>query len=198
MDFTTATRVKKHLELTTAVGDALLAQLIPAVSLQVEKYLGFSRPGGALTAERTETHDVHPGDGLIWLRSWPVDLEEDFEVKNAFDRDFAAAEVIDAELYHVDAEVGRLAFDRYGLIPGPGALQVVYTAGFGADADDVVELYPDVATAVDLQVAFLYKRKDTLGLSSFSAEGGSVSFLNPEGLLPQARALLDGFRREMY
>lgn len=198
MDLTTAARVKAHLELTTSVGDTLIGQLIPAVSSAVERYLGFSRAGGAQKADRTETYDVYEGDRVIWLRSFPVDLADDFAVKNAIDRDFAAAEVLDEELYSVDATLGRIVFDRWGLLPGPNVLQVVYNAGLGAAAANVVTDYPDVATAVDMQVAFLYKRKDTLGMSSFSAEGGSVSFLNPDGLIPQVKMLLDPLRREIY
>lgn len=198
MDLTTAARVKAHLELTTSVGDALIGQLIPAVSSAVERYLGYSRAGGAQKAARTETYDVCEGDSVIWLRSFPVDLAASFTVKNVVDRNFAAATAVDDDLYSVDATLGRIVFDRWGLVAGPNVLQVAYTAGLDTTPGGVVTNYPDVATAVDLQVAFLYKRKDTLGLGSFSAEGGSVSFLNPDGLLKEVKTILDPLRREVY
>jgi hypothetical protein len=195
MDLTTKARVKALLELTTTTGDALIDQLIPAVSLQVEKYLGFSTTGGAETDERIETYDVMSGDYVFWTRSFPIDLEEDFEARNAFDRDFDNADAISESLYQVEASTGRVVFDRYGIIPGAGVLQLTYTAGLGASAAEVITDHPDIATAVDIQTAFLFKRKDTMGLSSFGTDGASVGFFNPDELLPTVKAMLDGRRR---
>lgn len=194
MDLTTVARVKTMLSISVSTQDTLLAQIVSDVSASIAAYLGY-QPEYAEQDERTETYDVEPGDGVIFLRTWPVDLEEAFVVKNSSTRDFDAAAVIDEDAYHVDARTGRVSFDAWSLIPGPGVLQVLCTGGLGVDANDVIANYTDIARAADLQAAFVFKRRDNLEASSFSQDGASVSFSSDFDLIPSVRRILDRFRR---
>lgn len=67
------------------------------------------------------------------------------------------------------------------------------TATLGAlTATPLCQGFPEVVSAVDEQVAFLFQRREQLGLSSFSSEGGSLSFSETgQGLLKHAQAMLD-------
>lgn len=192
MDLTTKARVKEILEKTTTGLDALIDQFIVGVSAQIEKHLDRF----AEEIERTEQHDVDPGQHVFLLRGFPVDAVAAFELKNDVTRDFASATLIDTDRFYLDRSPGVLTFDHFILVWGPGTLQVKYTGGLGTNTADAITNFPDIAHAADLQVAHLIERRHQLGLTSFSAEGGSVSkVVYEESFIPEALKALEHHRR---
>lgn len=191
MDLSTTARAKIVLGLTSSQHDTLLDQLVAATSGAAERYLNRH----ALQTARTEQYDVEDCyQRRVYLRGFPVLATPVAAFKSDGLREFTGA-AIDADNYYLDLERGTIEFDVYTLTPGPGTLQVVYTGGMATTAAGLISAFPDVAQAVDFQVAFLFKRRDTLGMSSFSAEGGSIGFETPVELIPLAKRLLDPYRR---
>ena len=71
---------------------------------------------------------------------------------------------------------------------------MVYTGGMAADTTAFVAAYPDIASAVDQQVAYFWHQRNTLGLSSVSGDAGNVS-PGADSLLPSVKRTLDIYRR---
>lgn len=89
-------------------------------------------------------------------------------------------------------------FDEEGIIErstwfacGYQTLKVVYQGGYLTD--DAVGAPPDLKLAATMQTAILFSRRDELGVTSRSLEGGSISLLMPT--LPKSvTLLLDQYR----
>ena len=191
MDLTTLARVKNILKDDGTQNDVLIDQLIDAVSLQIERILNRH----TMESARTEQYDIVPRQQVFMLRGFPVLASPAAVVKNSLSRDFAAASAIASTSYYLDAPRGILNIDLIGLAWGPGTLQVAYTGGLADTTVNLVANYPNIATACDLQVAHLIQRKDELGLSSFSAEGGSVVVAIQAGLIKVAEQLIQPYKR---
>lgn len=194
MDLSTLDRVKTHMnaggqKITKADAESLLSELITSYSAAFESYLNRL----VETTVRTLQITVHPGQTTFELPAYPVTTLT--SVKNTWDRDFASATAIDSDDYYCDTETGILYIDRYGLIPGPGVMQVVYTGGMAATPAAFVTAYPEIAGALDQQVVSHWQRKDQLGAQGVSLGQGSVSFSGPLKLLPEVRATLAKHRR---
>lgn len=57
-------------------------------------------------------------------------------------------------------------------------------------AEPLVMSYPTVVEAVNQQVAYIFQRRENLGLSSFSSEGGSITLETMPRLIATVRSLL--------
>jgi len=198
IDLTTTTRVKAFLgaggTVLSTAQDTVIGQLISMYSARFEKELGREIE----TTERTEQYDVEEGQRLITLRAFPVVSVE--SIRNDLTRLFDASAEIESDLFYVDMRRGTIAFDWTELLPGPGTLLITYTAGMTEEgATDptasFVENYPDLAMAVDMQVAETLRRKDRLGATNLSFQGGGVGYEAALKLLPEVRAALDSHRR---
>jgi len=79
------------------------------------------------------------------------------------------------------------------------AIQVIYRGGYcGADempGEGEHALPADLREAAILQASFIYKRRNDIGLSSVSAEGGSISKFSAMDLLPLVKETLNRYRR---
>lgn len=76
------------------------------------------------------------------------------------------------------------------------------TAAGGATAttnlltyEPLVSLYPAVVEAANQQVAFLFQRKDSLGTTNISTEGGSIGMETPVQITRMVKELLAPYRR---
>ena len=199
MDLTTKARVKTILAITSTQQDAILDQFIVAVSAEVEQFL--TRHAEELA--RVEQFDLIPGDRKIFLRGFPVIAPPTatFELRHDLDRQFTGTpENLDD--FYVDFERGVITADRGVIIApgafGPGVLQVTYTGGMAPDTATFITRFSDVAHAVDLQVAFLFRRKDQLGQVAFSSEGGSISIEAPLELISPVKTALERHRRMVF
>lgn len=171
-----------------------LRNLIIGVSAAAEKFLDRY----AHKAVRTEYFDVRPYQRRFRLMGYPVTAVS--RVNFDPDQGWAATEDIEAADYlsPVYDECGVLEV-KYDLVTaGRGcsrALLVSYTGGMATDTEAFVKDYPDIAAAVDQQVAFLFHRRNDLGASSLTTERGTVSVPDVKPWLPAVRAVLVRHRR---
>lgn len=199
MDLTTAARVSTAV-LGTATGPApfllQVGQLITQVSAAVEAYLDRYATSGV---SRTEYLTASKGQRVFRLRAFPVAsvTSVSFDTEAAF----GAETVVDTTDYYspVQSEAGLLRF-KYAPLIGDGlgddvpCLKVVYTGGMAANAGAFVTAYPDIAGAVDQQVAYFYHTRNELGRASVSGDSGSSS-PGADSWLPSVVAVLDKYRR---
>lgn len=195
MDLTTTARVKTYLGKTGSDLDATIAQLITQVSAEVEDYL--DRTIQATGSDITEVLDVEwEGQEVFTLRAWPVtsvtsvkyDQDGDFASVTAFSTD----EFVDPSRSTTNRGLLRL---RVALQRAPLSLQVVYRGGMAASTSAFVGSYADLAGAVDAQVAFLVRRRDTIGISSVSGDGGNIAHFEKMTWLPVLKQAAKRYRR---
>jgi len=168
MDFTTTARVARRIKAgNTSLGteeDVLLGQMITSTSAAAEAYLDRV----ALIGTQTEYHDVEPGQVVWSLRGFPCTTFT--TAHHDDDQAFATEALVDSDDYYNPTYGNGMVFRmRSPLIGGDpndreiGSLKLVYTGGMAASAATMITSYPDVAMAVEIQVAHDYLRKLDLG-----------------------------------
>jgi len=189
---TTLARVKAQLGQPTSQtdDDALIEQMIAAVSLRIERHLG--RP--VESAARTEYVDLCSGVDRYQLAAYPV--ASIASVKNSTTFAWASTTAkVEGTDYVVDPESGILRLLPASVwFAGPEAMQVVYTGGIAANTAAVTSstgLYQDLALACEYQVSDEYRRRHGL---SVSGESGSDTVR----LLPAVREMLEPYRRPTW
>ena len=188
MNLTTKERVKILLEIAASdtTHDALLDQIIASLSVDAERVMNRL----VKEEERTAQLNVDPGQQRFFLRAFPVKSGAGVEIKNDSARKFSSVAAFVDDEYYLDLETGELQVDRRTVVAGPGTLQVRYTGGMGTNTADFISRFPDVAQAVELQTSVVFKRKEQYGLTSFSAEGGSLSLVPMLAWVSGAREVL--------
>jgi len=169
--------------------DAQINDLIAAVSLRAENYIGRSFE----QVERTETYDIGRRTRAVFLKNWPVDTTATFEVRNNVQRDFTVSEM-SSTLYAISANTGRLYFVS-SLVTGPEVLQVKYTGGLAAN-EAALQGIEDLEYAVRRQVAHEYNRRNSPGAKK-SVGGRASTSIQGEGelgWLKGTREVMDSYR----
>lgn len=190
MNLTTTARVKSLLSNTASSSDAIINMIVSGVSVTIGNYLNRH----AEKVARTEYYDVEPFQQMLQLRGFPVASSPVAALTNDVNREFTGVTAIDAGDYYLNLARGSVEFDQVALVPGPGVMKVVYTGGLASSTSALITAYPEIALAADLQAAWLYKRRDVLGTSGISGEGGSISFDNMVGLIPTVKEMLRPYR----
>lgn len=189
---TTLTRVKNILLL--GGGDTqwntLLQQFIDAVSRDGQILMDRHVKQEAMV----EQQDVEPGQCIFYVTAYPILASPALELRNDSARDFPTSSIIDPTDYFLDKERGIVKVDGKYLAWGPGAAKLTYTGGMSDTDVNFAAAFPHIANAVDLQVAYLFKRREQMGITGYSIEGGSVS-LSPIDWLPAVKATLLSERR---
>jgi len=194
----TLTDIKTRLgiDVVDETSDDLLTAIIAGFTAFAERYCGrgLILPAEAVTESYTGLAE------FIGLRRYPV--SEITSVKEAFDWDFAnaAALVADVDYRLVGNGEKGLLYRAYGRwLSVPDAIQVVYRGGYVAAGEEAEEgetaMPADLREAAIQQCTFIYKRKDDIGLSAISFQGGSANMFSALDLLPLVRQTLDGYRR---
>lgn len=165
--------------------DSFLGQLITAMSLEAEKFMGRK------TKEESQTDffDIRKNTLRLKANGYPVNSGQDIKVYWDYLRAFAADTELDSERYFWDYENGVLFLKTY-LAEGFRIVKVTYTGGMATDTDDFISKYPDIANAVDEQVAMLFQRRDELGLKAAGLEGGSLQMFQNIEWLPGPKSVL--------
>jgi hypothetical protein len=199
VNLSTVERIKAALGTnpTSAIDDQL-TPLLRSVSARAKQYLNRE----VEIIERVETVDLEEGQTMVALRAWPIDMGEAFEVFNDASREFGDETLVEPEGYYVDEDRGLLFLDPFVPVTGRRVLRVVYTGGMGAvdgtdgeTSEEFIAAYPDIAQAVDTQCAEMHRRRDRLGATSTSFQGGGTSYEGPVKLLPLVTSMLDPHRR---
>ena len=188
MDLTTTSNVKTLLGETTSANDALIGALVTSVSARVAALL--DRHVEAIA--RTEVYSLRRFQRIVLLRGTPVTSVT--SVKYSNDRDFTDDTALtENEQYELDTESGVLEltftpqYER-------GNLQVIYTGGMATSAAAFRSAYPDISTAVDLQVAHLKQYRRSPG-GEVRFEGGQITKTGGVDLLPEVREAVATHKR---
>lgn len=185
--------IKQFLEKTDTDHNDLLIVLIEQVTAAFENYTGRKFEA----VERTKYFSAGPRNFL--LPAFPVDLGETFTATVNDD-----AQVIDEDFF-VWEDQGRVEFVRKtatdplplspAAIPRPKSVVIVWTGGWTADDDGLLQGVPqDFQKACMMQVAFEFRRRDSIGVTSLSVPDGNTTVLAPTDLLPGVRTLLDSHK----
>lgn len=204
---TDLTRVKAFMGGDNALGettpelDAALNVWIAVVSELVERYLQCT----LLKAERTETiHVVRPNQRFVALPATPIDTAAAITVKEAPDRDFAAATAVEADSLHVDGPAGLIHLDtwlnRGAVYDAHGTVQVTYTGGKAGSLSELEAGFPAIVQAANTEVKYRYDSRSRVGKDSESLGGAAVTLTGErsKSLSAEARSLLDSHRRRLF
>ncbi len=145
--------------------------------------------------ERTELYDHAAGQRYTYLYAYPVLADPVVEVRTSLDGTFTDDPVSDISIDYLE---GRIWW-RGALPPaGMGTVQVKYAGGMAPNTDAFISAYPDIALAIDQQITYFYQRKDSLGSTSVSIEGGSIAFQSAVEWIPALKAMIDKHKRILY
>jgi hypothetical protein len=188
--------IKTRLGLTGTEHDTLLAALVAAFSRRADVFT--ARVLQDTGANVTEYHQG--GCQYLQLERYPV--VSITTIKESWDFDWTAATALVA-----DTDYRLLAGGRTGLllrlyadwIDQPDGIQVVYRGGF-AEPDAVLTagqtaLPPDLREAAIEQCSLIFKRRDDIGLSGITFEGGGFQKFSAIDLLPNVEKTLLSYRR---
>ena len=154
-----------------------------------------------LIAPATDITEYYTGEGkLLQLREYPVISIT--SIKQAYDYDFDSADALTANTdYRMIRQGKNGVFFKLGMnwLSRDDSIEVIYRAGYCAagvtPSASETALPDDLREAAILQASFIFKRKDDIGLSSVSSEGGSISKFQAIKLLPQTQEILNKYRR---
>jgi hypothetical protein len=180
MDLTTLTGVKALLELTEADWDALVKELIGAVSERCASYCNRD----FASKSRVEYHDG--GGRYLYLRGLPVVSIASIHGSDTWE--WASGDLIDSGDHYLHSS-GMVGY-RSGAWPyGPKSLKVTYTGGYAVNG-----VPDDLEMAARTQVAYDFNRRKDVGLESVSFPDGSIQKVNSGEFLPSVKAVLNRYR----
>jgi hypothetical protein len=189
MDMTTSTRVKEALGIAGSGSDTTIAQMVTAVSNEVERLMDRH----AQTTARTEVYQMRATKRLVLLKGYPVDTGAAFTVKVSQNGDFTTADTLDQYTeYTLDATRGEIRFlggyeplrdSDSGKPIAPIYVQVTYTGGMATTANNFITAFPEISQAVDMQIVHQFKRRSTPGQTSTEMGDSSASYQAEVGLI---------------
>lgn len=183
MNLTVLNDVKLILNHKTDGDDTRLNKLIELVSAEMETYLD------RFTKRQTNKIEIFDGLQRVQVRGFPISTLTD--VRSDSERVFGSSTVVDSKNYYADLERGVITIDKQFVRYGPGTLRVQYTGGMGTDTANFMSLYPDIASAASIEVAFRFQRTKEVGLVAVAAGGASLTLQLQEQFLPVVKAALD-------
>lgn len=203
-DATSVARVKDYSttfgpsSATPAELDAVLNDIIDALSEEIERYLG----GFLLKAARVYVPTiVRRWQRIIRLPHAPIDTAAAFEVKQASDRDFTSSTtILEPEGYYVKADSGLVLFDE-ALLGRAGTVQVTSTGGYAASAtpDALETAAPGIVLAATMWVAETYRRRRSATKVTIGSRGNASATYEPMvGMPQQVRDILAPYRRPVF
>jgi hypothetical protein len=179
--------------------DAMITAIIEEVSAEIAAAAGRVW-GGTPCLERAELTQVFrlSGDGFrkrLWLAAAPITSIT--SVKQSLDQDWDDTDALtELDDYYRADNIGAI---DHALAWTPGYwVRVEYTGGFtpaGSEALDGETAIPnDLRGACLQQAGFVWQRRNKLGLTGESAQGGSVSAYARDELLPGVRDVVARYR----
>ena len=163
--------------------------LIDQVSVRCEQYCMRN----FIQATVTETFSISEWQNTIRVRRYPISAVS--SLREDYIGSFGASSEVDTG----DYDWQNVARGQKGLIrskyrpwtAGVSTVRVVYTGGL---ARSVGALPQDLRLSVARQVAYLYQRRASLGVTGESIGGGSVTLLSEPDLLPDVRRVWATYR----
>lgn len=184
MDLSTLERVKTVLKFKPGVDtpdqDAQLLQLLAAVSAHAEKLMDRV----TLIGNQVEILDARCEQRVFSLRAYPVvSISEVLEDSGL--GDFSTSATIPTANHRLNKRNGIVMLAWWDVRGGSQSIRVTYNGGMASSSEAFAVAYPDIAGAIDLQVAMQYRRLPTLGTSGTNfGQGGSVQLAEKITWLP--------------
>jgi len=188
--------VKERLGLTNTDSDIAIARIISNLESLFNSYTRRT-----LIAPAADVTEYYTGCGdRLQLARYPVISITSLKEALDYDFDSAAALTADTDYRLVRAGKNGIIYRIYGSFPGiEDSLQAIYRGGYcsagQAPGDGEFALPTDLREAAIEQVSFIFKRRDDIGLTAVSFEGGSISKFSAMDLLPMVKNILDNYRR---
>jgi len=191
--------VKDRLGINNTDYDALIHSIIAGIEGTFNAFC--NRELILNTTDVTEYYTAERGVRRLCLRRYPV--VSITSIKESYDYDFdTATALVENTDYRVvnSGKNGILlrVYSDWATVDEDG-IQIVYRGGYCSagqtPAAGQFALPAEIREAAIIQSSFLYKRKDDLGLSGTSFDGGSISKFAPIELLPIVRDTLKKYRR---
>ena len=189
MDLTTLDRVKLHLGKTDTTDDVFLGRLITSYSIEFERFLKRE----VENTQRTETYRLKNCKERVCLRAYPVESVSVVRIAGT-KSDLSAASPLLSSDFDYDPDNGIFELLKSSAY-SPLYVRVTYTGGMADDTTAFIAAYPDIANAVDLQVAYHWKRRNDAGQSSVTDFNSEMSFSHKElAILASVRRILIGYK----
>lgn len=175
MDLTVISRVKALRGITDTGSDALLTQIVTAVSARAEALMGRH----TLIAERTEEYELNQGEKIVILRGYPVDSTASATFTYAgLSSDASAVTLTRNTDYALDDESGMWRALFRPTAARPGFVRGTYTGGMASGTATFITAWPDIAGAIDSQVSYEFSRRMSPG-GNIEAKDSGATFTNP-------------------
>ena len=202
----TLAQFKTRYAIAGTAEDTLITQVLTGVTAQLVVAAGRVYDGrpclerGSLTV----LLDVpEPYTRALWLPAWPV--VSITSVKEALYGDFASASaLVENTDYQLRRGTGRLSRIGFWLV-GEQTVQMICVAGYTPPSEYLAEGYTqgagevllpdDILEAALQQAGFVHSRRDQLGLTATSVQGGSVSAYAQDKLLPGVAETMGRYAR---
>jgi len=190
----TLTDVKDRLGLSGTDHDQAIERIISGLDSIFESYAHR-----ILLVNAAETTEYYTGLGVrLQLKRYPV--VSITSVKQAYDYDFDSADALGADTDYRLITANGILYRINAFWPEvEQGIQIIYRGGYcsagQAPGEGEFAMPADLREAAIEQACFLFKRRDDIGLSGVSAEGGSISKFSPMDLLPMVKKILDSYRR---
>lgn len=186
--------VKDRLGLTSSEYDTVIDRII----LGIESIFNKETHRKLVLNAADETYDFTGGMSIIVLPRYPIVSVT--SIKEAIDYDFAAATaLLSGTDYKLNYDSGRLYRLNEEWLDWPDGCRIIYKGGYkaaGATPSTGETAMPDdLREAAILQSSFVFKRRDDIGLSSVSHDGGSIQSFSSLDLLPQVKNILESYQR---
>ena len=178
MNLVTRATVKAFLEITVLTYDDLLDSLIAQNSKRIEKFCN------RLFEKTARTQKFNAGRKDIFLPAYPIDSTATLTV--TLD---STVQTLNTD-YYVYHDEGWIEFFVSPSYTEPQQLSITWTGGYA-----VADIPSDLQYAAMLQVAFMFRRRKDLGVSSISLPDGSMSVNNPADLLPEVKHIIRSYRK---
>lgn len=196
IDLTTLARVNAWIGSPDA--DTLIGYLISTVSRDAMLDI-LKRPTEKKL--RSEYFDIRrSGQKSFFVKANPIDTSTapivvyNTDTPRAWDD---SDDVINADYIICDpdrAAMGEVYVD-YTLAKAVNAIKITYTGGMAANAAAMITAYPDVAMKIDMQIAYLWQRKNNLGIRSEGILGANIVWYNGQPWLADVAATLQRYAR---
>jgi len=197
MSLCTLAQLKARESIGDSASDALLTAIITGVSGQLQGAGGCGRML-ALEEGRVEYKTVRGArDSSIWLTRYPIVTID--EIKEAlYGACSSATALTENDDFQFDPDSGEVR--RVGWwLRGFRTIKITFDAGYvlpgDVAGDGETELPAEIVEVAIRQASYTYQRRDQLGLSGQSAQGGSISAYAKDEMLPDVAATMKGYRR---
>lgn len=188
--------VKDRLGETTTGYDVTIAQIIAGIEAIFNNYTQRT-----IIAPASDVTEYYTGLGRqSQTKNYPIISITSITEASIYDFDSQTALVADSGYRLLDSGKKGIIYRMYqNWLSIEDSIRIVYRAGYAAAGAALSEgetaLPADIREAAIEQACFIFKRRDDIGLSAVSFQGGDISKFSAMDLLPMVKRVLDNCRR---